>query len=209
MAGARTIAAVRREAQECRDCPLWRDATQTVFGEGPTTAGLMLVGEQPGDREDREGRPFVGPAGAVLEQALEIAEIERASVYTTNAVKHFKFNERGKRRIHQRPSAAEQDVCLQWLRREIEIVSPTVAVALGATAARSLIGRPTAIGANRGRVLEGTLFSPVIVTAHPSSVLRQRDHELRHDALQAIADDLRLAARVAAGAEQMTIVAPP
>jgi uracil-DNA glycosylase family protein len=193
-----SIASVRREAEGCRACPLWRDATQTVFGEGPAHAGLMLVGEQPGDREDQSGHPFVGPAGTVLEEALEQAGIERSAVYTTNAVKHFKYRARGKRRIHQRPSAAEQAACRPWLERELELVTPLVVIALGATAAHALIGRATPIGKNRGRPLEGALFSPVLVTAHPSSVLRERDRESRHEALAAIVSDLTVAVSVAA-----------
>ncbi len=187
------IASLRREAADCRACPLWRDATHTVFGEGPPHAALMLVGEQPGDREDRAGHPFVGPAGAVLDDALAQAGIERASVYTTNAVKHFKYRSRGKRRIHQRPSAAEQAACRPWLERELELIAPAAVVALGATAAHALIGHATPIGESRGRPLEGTLFSPVLVTAHPSSVLRERDQDARVQALAAIVDDLEVA----------------
>jgi DNA polymerase len=200
MASARQIAETRREAQSCRACPLWRDATQTVFGEGAPAARLMLVGEQPGDHEDRAGHPFVGPAGAVLDQALELAAIDRSCVYT-NAVKHFKHEMRGKRRIHQRPSAAEQSACRPWLVHELELVHPQIVVALGATAAHALIGRATAIGQNRGRPLEGKLFSPVLVTAHPSSVLREREREARHAALAAIVEDLRVAAKLAADEE--------
>jgi DNA polymerase len=195
---SREIAAVRSRALSCRACPLWRDATQTVFGEGPAGAAIMLVGEQPGDGEDRAGHPFVGPAGRVLDQALAAARIDRAAVYTTNAVKHFKYRQRGKRRIHQRPSVAETAACRPWLQAEIELISPRVVVALGATAAHTLMGRATAVGANRGRPLEGTLFSPVLVTAHPSSVLRERDPEARRAAMRAIGEDLRLAARLAA-----------
>ncbi len=191
--GEKTIASLRREAESCRACPLWREATQTVFGEGPEDAALMLVGEQPGDQEDRSGHPFVGPAGAVLDDALQQSGIERSRVYTTNAVKHFKYRSRGKRRIHQRPSAAERAACRPWLERELELVAPAVAVALGATAAHALIGRPTPIGQSRGRPLEGALFSPVLVTAHPSSVLRERDREARDEALAAIVRDLRVA----------------
>jgi uracil-DNA glycosylase family protein len=194
----RSIASVRRKAEDCRACPLWRDATQTVFGEGPAHAGLMLVGEQPGDHEDRVGHPFVGPAGTVLEDALEQAGIERSAVYTTNAVKHFKYRSRGRRRIHQRPSAAEQAACRPWLERELELVAPVVVVALKATAAHALIGHATPIGKNRGRPLEGALFSPVLVTAHPSSVLRERDRESRHEALATIVSDLRVARSLAA-----------
>jgi DNA polymerase len=188
-----SIASVRREAEGCRACPLWREATQTVFGEGPAHASLMLVGEQPGDREDRSGHPFVGSAGTVLDDALEQAGIERSGVYMTNAVKHFKHQKRGKRRIHQRPSAAEQAACRPWLERELELVGPVLVVALGVTAAHALIGRSTPVGKNRGRLLEGTLFSPVLITAHPSSVLREREHASRQEALSAIVDDLRVA----------------
>ncbi len=188
-----SIASLRQEAVDCHACPLWHDATQTVFGEGPSHAALMLVGEQPGDREDRAGHPFVGPAGAVLDDALEQAGIARADVYTTNAVKHFKYRSRGKRRIHQRPSAAEQGACRPWLERELKLVAPVVVVALGATAAHALIGRATPIGISRGRPLEGALFSPVLVTAHPSSVLRVRNHEARTRALAAIVGDLEVA----------------
>jgi uracil-DNA glycosylase len=186
MSTRESLASVCREAKECRACPLWQDATQTVFGEGPPQAALMLVGEQPGDREDPSGRPFVGPAGGVLDDALERAGVERSDVYMTNAVKHFKHRRRGKRRIHQRPSAAEQAACRPWLERELELVAPTAVVALGATAAHVLIGRATPIGESRGRPLEGGLFSPVLVTAHPSSVLRERERDARHEALTAI-----------------------
>jgi DNA polymerase len=196
--GQSSIASVQREAEDCRACPLWRDATQTVFGEGSSHASLMLVGEQPGDREDRSGHPFVGPAGAVLDDALEQAGIDRAGVYTTNAVKHFKYRARGKRRIHQRPSAAEQAACRPWLERELELVAPTIVVALGATAAHALIGRTTSIGESRGLPLEGALFSPVLVTAHPSSVLRERGHKARDEALAAIVRDLEVALSLAA-----------
>jgi uracil-DNA glycosylase len=193
----RSVPALAREAAECQACPLWRNATQTVFGEGESSADLMLVGEQPGDREDLEGRPFVGPAGAVLDRALDAAAIERSTVYVTNAVKHFKFRQRGKRRIHQRPDAAEVAACRQWLAAEVELVAPAVVVAMGATAARAVFGRATAIGENRGHVLESSLLSPpVVVTAHPSSVLRQRDHRARRTALEALTSDLRFASSV-------------
>jgi DNA polymerase len=158
----------------------------------------MLVGEQPGDHEDRSGQPFVGPAGAVLDEALKQAGIERRGVYMTNAVKHFKYRARGKRRIHQRPSAAEQAACRPWLERELQLVTPAVVVALGATAAQTLIGRATPIGQSRGRRLEGALFSPVLVTAHPSSVLRERERDSRHEALAAIVSDLQVALSIAA-----------
>jgi len=193
MAGSSTLAHVRGEAAGCRACPLWADATQTVFGEGPVDARVMLVGEQPGDREDIDGHPFVGPAGRVLDQALVAAQIDRSAVFTTNAVKHFKYRQRGKRRIHQRPSAAEMTACRKWLELEVNLVRPEVAVAMGATAAHAMFGRATPIGANRGRLLESPLFGvPVIVTAHPSSVLRERDADARHAAIEALTSDLGL-----------------
>ena len=188
------IARVRAQARACRACPLWQGATQTVFGEGPDRAAIMLVG----DSEDREGQPFVGPAGRVLDQALTAARIERAELYTTNAVKHFKYRQRGRRRIHQRPSVAETSACRPWLQAEIELIRPRVIVALGATAAHALIGRATPIAANRGQPLQGALFSPVLVAAHPSSILRKREHDARDAALQALGEDLRLAAEIAA-----------
>jgi len=191
------FARVREEAASCRACPLWEGATQTVFGEGPPDARIMLVGEQPGDREDLAGHPFVGPAGRVLDEALEAAQIARSSVFTTNAVKHFKYRMRGKRRIHQRPSAGEVAACRRWLVAEIELLSPEVTVALGATAAHALLGRATPIGANRGQLLDSELIAPpVLVTAHPSSVLRERDRAARSEALEALAADLRVAAQV-------------
>jgi uracil-DNA glycosylase family protein len=191
--GASTLAHVRREAAGCRACPLWADATQTVFGEGPVDARIMLVGEQPGDREDLDGHPFVGPAGRVLDQALEAAQIDRSAVFTTNAVKHFKYRQRGKRRIHQRPSAAEITACRKWLELEVDLVRPEVTVAMGATAAHAMFGRATPIGANRNRLLQSPLFGvPVIVTAHPSSVLRERDADARHAAIEALTSDLGL-----------------
>jgi DNA polymerase len=194
VAASATIAKVRREAAGCRRCPLWRDATQTVFGEGPTDAALVLVGEQPGDREDLDGHPFVGPAGGLLDRALEAAGIDRSLTYTTNAVKHFKYRLRGKRRIHQRPAAGEIAACRPWLQSELDLLSPGVVVALGATAAHALFGRATPVGASRGRPLEGALFSPVVVTAHPSSVLRERDEDARHAAMAALVEDLEVAA---------------
>ena len=195
------ISGVRARARGCRACPLWRDATQTVFGEGASDALIMLVGEQPGDGEDRAGHPFVGPAGRVLDRALQTAGIERTVVYTTNAVKHFKYRHRGKRRIHQRPAAAELAACRPWLETEIELVSPRVVVALGSTAAHTLFGRATPVAANRGHPLQAALFEPVLVTIHPSSVLRERDHDAREVALGKLVEDLRLAARVAAGGD--------
>jgi len=188
----KALQALRGDAAGCRACPLWRGATQTVFGEGPLDARIMLVGEQPGDQEDRAGHPFVGPAGRVLDRALAAAQIDRSAVFTTNAVKHFKYRTRGKRRIHQRPGAEEIGACRQWLDKEIDLLRPEVIVGLGATAAHSLLGRATAIGPNRGQLLHSPPFDcSVLVTVHPSSVLRERDSESRSAALDALAADLR------------------
>jgi uracil-DNA glycosylase len=191
---------LRKRAAACRACPLWEDATQTVFGEGPADARLMLVGEQPGDREDLAGHVFVGPAGRVLDQALDLAGIERSSVFLTNAVKHFKYRARGKRRIHQKPSAGEVKACRPWLEGELGAISPEIVVALGATAAYALMGRATPVGANRGRPLESPLIDPpLVITVHPSSVVRERDRGARYEALRALGSDLALAASLRDG----------
>jgi uracil-DNA glycosylase len=190
----RTLPALRRAADGCRGCELWKDATQTVFGEGPADARLMLVGEQPGDREDREGEPFVGPAGGVLERALERAEIDAAALYVTNAVKHFKWRPRGKRRLHQTPRAGEIEACKPWLEAEVEAVSPEAVLALGATAARALFGSAIRVTRDRGRLLETPLAPIAAVTIHPSAILRVREHDEREEALGALVDDLRLVA---------------
>lgn len=188
---------LRAQAAGCRACPLWKDVTQTVFGEGPARARAMLVGEQPGEREDLAGHPFVGPAGRVLDRALEAAQIDRSAVFVTNGVKHFKYRMRGRRWIHQRPSAGEVSACRRWLQAEIETVAPELLVTMGSTAAHALFGRATAVMANRGRLLESSLFAaPVLVTVHPSSVLRERDDDARHAAMAAFVDDLSVAARV-------------
>lgn len=159
-------------AQRCRDCPIGEHATQAVFGEGPVTASLMLVGEQPGDREDLQGRPFVGPAGRLLDRALESLAWPRESLYLTNAVKHFKFVPRGKRRMHKTPAQREIDICLQWLDRELSLVRPEAAVALGATAARALTGRPVGIMRERGEWIVRPDGLKVLITLHPSALLR-------------------------------------
>jgi DNA polymerase len=190
---AGSLQRVKKQAASCRACPLYKDATQTVFGEGPPDAELMLVGEQPGDQEDKQGRVFVGPAGRVLDRALAQAQIDRSKVFATNAVKHFKYKMRGKRRIHQRPNASEIAACRRWLQAEVQLVGPAVAVAMGAVAAHALLGRPTPIADNRGRLLESPLFDlPVLVTTHPSSVLREPDSDRRHKALDSLVDDLRM-----------------
>jgi DNA polymerase len=186
----RTLPALRKAAADCRGCDLWRDATQTVFGEGPPKAELMLVGEQPGDREDREGKPFVGPAGGLLHRALDEAGIDPEATYITNAVKHFKWRPRGKRRLHQTPRVGEIEACKPWLSAEVEAVSPRALVALGATAARSLFGPGIKVTRERGELLETPLAPIATVTVHPSAILRLRDDEERHEALAAMVDDL-------------------
>jgi uracil-DNA glycosylase family protein len=186
----RTLPALRKAAPDCRGCDLWRNATQTVFGEGPAKAELMLVGEQPGDREDREGKPFVGPAGGLLHRALDEAGIDPEATYITNAVKHFKWRPRGKRRLHQTPRVGEIEACKPWLSAEIEAVAPRALVALGATAARSLFGPGIKVTRDRGELLETPLAAIATVTVHPSAILRVRDDDERHEALAALADDL-------------------
>jgi uracil-DNA glycosylase family protein len=187
---------LREAAAGCRACPLWQTGTQTVFGEGPARADLMLVGEQPGDQEDKQGHPFVGPAGRVLDEALELAGIERRRVYVTNAVKHFKWEARGKRRIHAKPTWSEQMACKPWLEAELAVVRPRVLVCLGATAAQSLLGRQFRVTKERGRWLESDLAEYVTATIHPSAVLRQRDTESHHRELAGFVADLKLVASV-------------
>ncbi|HEX2096307.1 MAG TPA: UdgX family uracil-DNA binding protein [Solirubrobacterales bacterium] len=188
---SRSLASLRRAASGCRGCDLWKDATQTVFGEGRSRAELMLVGEQPGDQEDRRGSPFVGPAGGLLDQALAEAGIDRDAVYVTNAVKHFKWKPRGKRRLHQTPRAGEIEACRPWLGAELEAVHPRAVVALGATAAKALFGSSVKVTKDRGRPLETPLAPLGAVTIHPSAILRLRDSDERHDALAGLAADLQ------------------
>jgi uracil-DNA glycosylase family protein len=190
-----TLAKLREAVQRCRGCDLWVDATQAVFGEGPRNAEAMLVGEQPGDQEDRQGHPFVGPAGRLLDAALDEAGIDRRRVYITNAVKHFKFVviERG-RRLHKKPSAAEVRACNPWLREEIRLVKPRVVVALGATAAQALLGKQFRVTQNRGKPLPSELAEAVVATVHPSSVLRAPD-DARDEARQQFVADLKTVAR--------------
>jgi uracil-DNA glycosylase len=184
---------LRREAATCRNCDLWRDATQTVFGEGSSTARAVLVGEQPGDGEDRAGAPFVGPAGRVLDEGLTAAGIARADVYVTNAVKHFKWRAQGKRRIHQRPNAAEIAACKPWLFGELEAIEPEVMVLLGATAAQALLGRSFRVTQQRGQTLTDTGIAPyVVATVHPASVLRERDDDARAEARVGFVRDLEV-----------------
>jgi len=190
-----SLEALRTAEAECTRCPLYRDATQAVPGEGPARARIMLVGEQPGNDEDRAGRPFVGPAGRVLDRALAEAGLVREEIFVTNAVKHFKFEERGKRRLHKRPNAYEIDRCRWWLDRERAIVKPEIIVALGATAARGLLGRPVTISKSRGELLAAPDGSRIIVTIHPSYLLRIKDEDDRAKAYRDFVEDLRVCAR--------------
>jgi uracil-DNA glycosylase family protein len=191
-----TLEQLRAEARECQRCPLWQTGTQTVFGEGPEDAPLMLVGEVPGDQEDKEGRPFVGPAGRLLDRALEEAGIDRTAAYLTNAVKHFKWEPRGKRRIHAKPSWSETMACRPWLEAEIEAVRPRVIVALGATAGQSLFGKQFRVTKQRGEWIETDLAEYATGTIHPSAVLRQRDDESRHAEMEKLVADLKKIAAV-------------
>jgi uracil-DNA glycosylase family protein len=188
-----SLPALRKAAAECKACPLWRTGTQTVFGEGSKRSELMLVGEQPGDREDREGRPFVGPAGRLLDEALEAAGIERTRAYLTNVVKHFKWQARGKRRIHAKPAWAEIAACRPWLDAELAVVQPIVILCLGATAAQALLGRNFRVTRERGRPVDSDLAPHVLATIHPSAILRA-EMENRESARAAFVDDLKVVA---------------
>jgi DNA polymerase len=190
-----TFTSVRDAAKACQGCDLWKRGTQTVFGEGARQAELMLVGEQPGDAEDLAGRPFVGPAGKLLNRALEAAGIDRAAVYVTNVVKHFKWEPRGKRRIHKKPNATEISACRPWLDIEIQLVKPRAIVCLGATAAQALLGRQFKVTAHRGEFIESPLAPLVLATVHPSSLLRAPDEETRRLETKRFIDDLRKVAR--------------
>ena len=188
----RSLTALRSAAAGCRGCHLWRPATQTVFGEGRKSSRLMLVGEQPGDKEDLMGKPFVGPASRELDRGLEAAGIERADAYLTNVVKHFSFQERGRRRIHQTPKRFEVEACRPWLDEELEVVKPEALVLLGATAAKALFGSSFRVTQHRGELLDSDLAPIVSATVHPSSILRQRDEESRVREREAFARDLRV-----------------
>jgi DNA polymerase len=195
-----TLPVVRAAASQCTACDLYKDATQTVFGEGAYDAGLMVVGEIPGDVEDRKGHPFVGPAGRILDQALAAADIDRDDVYVTNAVKHFKWRPVGKRRLHQKPSATEIEICRPWLVSEIELLRPRCIIAMGATAVRSLLGKTMAIADLRSRPIGSEWRIPVVVTYHPSAALRAGpDREARQRFIDSLVDDFRLAGRLLAG----------
>lgn len=194
---ATSLAALRRSSQDCRACDLWKHATQTVFGEGPARAKMMLVGEQPGDQEDVSGHPFVGPAGKLLDEALTAAGIERSEVYVTNVVKHFKWSpaERGKRRIHKKPRYSEIHACRPWLDAELATVKPRVLVCLGATAAQALLGRTFSVTRQRGIFVDSSLAPRVMATVHPSSILRAPDHAARESQRKDFIRDLAAAAR--------------
>ena len=192
-AAAGDIEILREQAADCRACPLWKDATQTVFGEGPPHARIMLVGEQPGDKEDLAGKPFVGPAGQMLDRALQEAGIDRTKVYVTNAVKHFKFVPRGKIRLHQKPATPEIKACRQWYERELAAIKPALVVAMGATAAQSVFGKITPINKNRGQLIELEHGIKALVTVHPSYLLRLPDPDAKAHEYQRFVDDLRIA----------------
>lgn len=190
----RTLSGLREAARECRGCSLYRNATQTVFGEGLVRSRVMFVGEQPGDREDLRGRPFVGPAGRLLDRALEEAGIARDEAFVTNVVKHFKHVRKGKRRIHKRPAAEEIRACTPWLEAEVAVVRPEVIVALGATAAQALLGRGFRLTRHRGEFHDSALGPPVTATVHPSAVLRTPDDDARREERAAFVADLRAVA---------------
>jgi DNA polymerase len=190
-----TLSATRAAAKNCRACDLWKRATQTVFGEGSATATLMLIGEQPGDAEDLSGHPFVGPAGQLLDRALSDAGIERARIYVTNVVKHFSWEQRGKRRLHKKPRVSEMQACRPWLDVEIALVKPRAIICLGATAAQTLLGRDFKVTAHRGEFVASPLARLVLATAHPSAILRQTDRAAREEEMARFIDDLRSVAR--------------
>ena len=186
----RSLSKLRAEAADCRACDLWKHATQTVFGEGAARAQVLFVGEQPGDQEDRAGKPFVGPAGSLLEKVLDETGIDRRGVYITNAVKHFKWEPRGKQRIHKKPRLSEVAACRRWLISEIEAVRPKVIVCLGATAALSLLGPAARVTRDRGKLMSSDLGAPVMLTVHPASILRAPDPDAREAALSLFRRDV-------------------
>ena len=196
----RNLPKLRDAVAGCKACDLWKTGTQTVFGEGLKSAAIVFVGEQPGDKEDLAGKPFVGPAGRVFDQGLEAAGIDRRLAYVTNAVKHFKWEARGKRRIHQKPNAAELGACRPWLDAELEVVRPKVLVLMGATAAQALLGRQFRVTKDRGRPVDSDLAPHVLATVHPSSILRQRTDEERSVALADFVADLKIVAKLLAQA---------
>lgn len=182
---------LKQAAAGCRACPLWARGTQTVFGEGSSSARVVMIGEQPGDKEDRQGRPFVGPAGWLLDRALAEADVPRDEVYVTNAVKHFKWEPRGKRRIHKKPNSSEIGACKPWLDAELDLIKPDVIVCLGATAAQAILGRSFRVSVSRGQLLPGPDGSRVLATVHPSSILRAPDEETRRLEMRRFVEDLK------------------
>ena len=194
VSGERALGELRTAAAGCKACGLWKMATQTVFGEGKAAAHVMMVGEQPGDQEDRQGRPFVGPAGAILDKALAAAGIERNDVYVTNIVKHFKWEPRGKRRLHKKPNAVEISACRPWLDEEILAVKPQVVVLLGATAAQGILGRNFRVTQQRGEWLQSRIAPHVMATIHPSAILRAPDDDSRHEEMARFVADLKIVA---------------
>ena len=195
----RLLAELAKEADKCRNCGLWRRATQTVFGEGPARARIMLVGEQPGNDEDLQGRPFVGPAGRLMDRLLVEVGIDRNKMYVTNAVKHFKWEPRGKRRIHKKPSSLEIAACRSWLDREIAALRPDVIVCLGATAAQALLGRSFRVTVDHGRFIQSLLAPHVLATIHPSAILRAPDEATRHELEKQFVSDLEKVAKLKFG----------
>ncbi len=191
-----SLKTLREQAAGCRACPLWKDATQTVFGEGPPHARIMLVGEQPGDKEDLAGKPFVGPAGQMLDRALEEAGIDRTKAYVTNAVKHFKFVPRGKIRLHQKPTTPEIKACRPWYERELASIEPDLVVAMGATAAQCMFGKITPINKKRGRLIDLDDRIKALVTVHPSYLLRLPDEDARAQEYERFVSDLKIAAEL-------------
>lgn len=199
----KSISALREAAAGCRGCDLWKTATRAVFGEGPSRAQIMFVGEQPGDQEDLAGHPFVGPAGKLLNKALDIAGIDHAKVYVTNVVKHFKWAaaQRGKKRIHKKPRYSEIHACRPWLDAELRVVRPQILVCLGSTAAQALLGRTFSVMRERGKIVQSPLAPVVVATVHPSSILRAPDDDARHAQMQEFVNDLRVVAELARKAE--------
>jgi uracil-DNA glycosylase len=191
-----TIEELRKAAEDCKACDLWKRGTQTVFGEGGPSAKVMLIGEQPGHEEDLQGQPFVGPAGRLLDKALVEVGIDRKKVYVTNAVKHFKWEPRGKRRIHKKPNAAEIAACRPWLDAEIAALQPKVIVCLGATAAQALLGRDFRVTQHRGELLESELAPYMMATVHPSAILRAPDDQTRHEEMRRFIADLKKISRL-------------
>jgi uracil-DNA glycosylase len=191
----RTLKALREAARSCKGCDLYKNATQTVFGEGPRTASVVFVGEQPGDQEDRQGRPFAGPAGRLLDKALADAQIPRSQVYVTNAVKHFKFIWRGKRRLHQKPSIRQVTACRPWLEAEIEVLRPKLLVCMGATAAQSVIGKAVPITQSRGKFLKSDLGPLTFITIHPSAIYRHPEKKEQEKEYRRFAEEMKLVGR--------------